>query len=243
MIENFDLGGKLEPLEKSKHTAAGRSCSWEAAHFRNCFFLSNVCLTFSRLQISSSFFLRISLARGNLLTKFSKVSLAIKLGMKIWLEFVVWCFVLVLKIKTKRNGVPSLGFCCNCWEKVRFFKTKSLHLNTKAKNKRTANWNTDYIGARFAPKWGKFWDTLNERTKHLYLEGGDTKYIKACAVSFPVNTRARCHFCFTLSLALPRLLRLLCSCSRSCARLLITNITIRVFFHNLRENSCMLDST
>lgn len=30
------------------------------------------------------------MARGNLLTKFSKVSLAIKLGMKIWLEFVLF---------------------------------------------------------------------------------------------------------------------------------------------------------
>lgn len=171
LIENFDLGGKSEPLEKSKHTAAGKQLN-----FKILFFLSNVCLTFSRLQISSPFFLRTSFTRGNLLTKFSKVSLAIKLGMKIWLEFVVWCFVLVLKIKTKRNGVPSLGFCCCCWEKVRFFKTKSLHLNTKAKNKRTANWNTDYIGARFAPKWGKWWDTLNERTNHLYLEGGDKIY-------------------------------------------------------------------
>lgn len=55
-------------------------------------------------------FFRISLARGNHLTKFNKVSLAIKLGMKIWLEFDVCCFVLVLKIKTKPNRVPSPGF-------------------------------------------------------------------------------------------------------------------------------------
>lgn len=133
-----------------------------------------VCLAVSRPQISS-FWMRISLARGNLLTKFSKVSLAIKLGMKIWLEFVVWCFVQVLKIKTKRNGVPSPVFVVVVvvvWEKVRFYKTKSPHLNTKAKNKRTANWNTDYIGAKFAPKWGKLWDTLNERTKNVYFEGG-----------------------------------------------------------------------
>lgn len=95
LIENFGSGEKVGPVGKAKTPIETE----KQIVFEFFFFLSSSmrasfgdslhgCLAFFRLR-NSGFFQRNSLARGNLLTKFSKVSLAIKLGMKIWLEFVV----------------------------------------------------------------------------------------------------------------------------------------------------------
>lgn len=90
-------------------------------------------------------------------------------------------------------------------EKVRFYKTKSLHRNKKAKNKRTANWNTDYVGAKFAAtKWGKLWDTLNERTENVHFEREKQNRSKrALSASLLGNMRARAvTFCILHFLSL-----------------------------------------
>lgn len=134
--------------------------------------------------------------RQPLQTKFSEVSLAIKLGMKIWLEFAVCRFVLVVKIKTKRKGASFPDFCCcSNWEKVRYYKTKSLHLSTKANIKRTANWNTDYVGAKFAARSvRKILGHIKWENEKCTLWTGGSKIDQSVRCQLPCCQLARCHF-------------------------------------------------
>lgn len=136
---------------------------------------------------------------------------------------------------------------------VRFDKTKSLHLiNTKAKTKRTARTEIliDILDGRLRENSSHrrpvFRPSKTERTKNLRLLSKKFANNPGSKRALPAS-RWRAVICLPLALdlslfcSLPRPIRLLCPCSRACARWLITNITIRVFFLNLRENSFMLD--
>lgn len=94
------------------------------------------------------------------LTKFSKVSLAIKLGMKIWLEFVS-STLSHRKGKIWRVWPRPSGRGFDFIKLNRFALKHNMYWWSfsfsfdRCKNKRTANWNTDYLlpASKLSSSW------------------------------------------------------------------------------------------